>query len=257
MAQVPPDDLIAVGEGQQNGHQVLPVPLQSLPLRARAKGQLVHGQLPSLRHLFQQRWVCPGVVQHPAAGGQRPVLAGAVVRHVGEGEPEPCQLGAELLDLLLAGRAQLICPDLIPGVRQRIHQRAVLLSPARGMEGEHIPVPPFRPVVVDEPVPDGPGRKGEKGPPAFLVPQNGLIKGQHGDAQLVLVAVLRGRVDKLHRLTANKSHVLPDQGVRRLRVRLRRIYLAHDAVLCPHHVDPSAPSSRRIRSRRWIFGVTP
>ena len=125
------------------------------------------------------------------------------------------------------------------------------------MEGDHVSVPLFRPVVVDEPVPDGPGRIGEKRPPPLFIAQDGLVEGQHGDAQLVLVAVLRGGVGEFYRLTANKAHVLADQAIRRLRVCLRLIYLAHDAVFCPHHSDPSIPSSRRIRTVCRIFGGAP
>ena len=116
-------------------------------------------------------------------------------------------------------------------------------------------MPLFRPVVVDEPVPDGPGRIGEKGPPPLFIAQNGLVEGQHGDAQLVLVAVLRGGVGEFYRLTANEAHVLADQSVRRLRVRFGRVDLAHDAVFCPHHFDPSIPSGRRVRAVCRIFGV--
>ena len=51
------------------------------------------------------------------------------------------------------------------------------------MEGDHVFVAFFRPVVVDEPVFDGPGRIGEKSAPSFLIGQDRLIEGQHGDAQ--------------------------------------------------------------------------
>ena len=84
------------------------------------------------------------------------------------------------------------------------------------MEGDHVAVAFLRPVVVDEPVFDGPGGIGQEGAPALLIGQHRLIESQHGDAQLVLVAVLRGGVEKLHRLRADKAHVLTDEGVRRL-----------------------------------------
>ena len=103
------------------------------------------------------------------------------------------------------------------------------------MERDHIPVAALGPVVVDEPVLDGPGRIGEEGPPVLLIAQDRLVKGQHGDAQLVLVAVLRGGMDEFYRLAADEPHVLPDQGVRRLRVRLRRVHLSHDAVFRAYH----------------------
>lgn len=84
------------------------------------------------------------------------------------------------------------------------------------MEGDHIAVALLCPVVVDEPVFDGPGGVGQKGAPALLIGQHRLIEGQHGDAHLVLVAVFRGGVKKLHRLRPDKAHVLTDEGVRRL-----------------------------------------
>ena len=57
------------------------------------------------------------------------------------------------------------------------------------MEGDHIAVALLRPVVVDEPVADGPGGVGQEGAPISLIGQHCLVEGQHGDAQLVLVAV--------------------------------------------------------------------
>ena len=58
----------------------------------------------------------------------------------------------------------------------------------------------FLPVIIDKPVLDGPGSVGQEGAPAFLVGQNRLIKGQHGDTQLVLMTILRDSMDEFHRL---------------------------------------------------------
>ena len=114
----------------------------------------------------------------------------------------------------------------------------------------------LRPVVVNEPVSNGPGGIGQKGSLGLFIAQDGFIEGQHGNAQLVFVAVLQSSMGKFYRLAADKADILPDQGIRRFRICFRRVDLAHDAVLRPHHTDPSIPSSRRIRSRCWIFGVT-
>ena len=108
----------------------------------------------------------PGVIQHPAAGGQGALLPGAVVRHVGKGDAEGRQLGAELLDLPLAGRARLIGVRMIHRVWDGVQQLTAVLLRAQGrVEGDHVSVPLFRPVVVDEPVSDGPGRIGEERAP--------------------------------------------------------------------------------------------
>ena len=212
-----PDDLIAVGEGQQNGHQVLPVPLHGLFVGAGAGGKLVHGQLARVLHPLEQFRLGPGEVQHPAAGGEGPLLARAVVRHVGEGQAELGQLLGELLDLPPAGGAHHIVRPVVHGVGDGVQQLAAVLLPAQGgVERDHVAVALLRPVVVDEPVFDGTGGVGQKSAPALLIGQHRLIEGQHGDAQFVLVAVFRGGVEKLHRLRADKAHVLTDEGVRRL-----------------------------------------
>ena len=115
-------------------------------------------------------------------------------------------------------------------------------SPPRGgVEGDHIAVALLRPVVVDEPVFNSTGGVGQKGAPALLIGQHRLIEGQHGDAQFVLMAVFRGGVEKLHRFRADKAHVLTDEGVCRRRVRLGRLHLGNDVVLCAHHCHPSIP----------------
>ena len=146
---------------------------------------------------------------------------------------------------------------MVHGVGDGVQQLAAVLLPAQGgVEGDHIAVALLRPVVVDEPVFDGPGGVGQKGAPALLIGQHRLIEGQHGDAQLVLVAVFRGGVEKLHRLRADKAHVLTDEGVRRLRsVLADRTWETMSCSVRTIAIPPS-PSGRRIRTRRRIFGVT-
>ena len=110
-------------------------------------------------------------------------------------------------------------------------------------------------IVVNQPVANSPGRIGQKGAPALLIAEYGLVKRQHGDAQLVLMAILRGGVGELHRLAADKPHILPNQKIRRFRIGFCRLDLSHNAVFRPHHFDSSTPSGRRIRKRCRIFGV--
>ena len=218
------------------------MPLHGLLVGAGAGGQLPHGQLARVLHPLQQLRLGPSEVQHPAAGGEGPLLPGAVVRHVGEGQAEPGQLFRELPDLTLAGSAHRVVLRMIHRIRDGVQQLGALLLPAQGrVERYHVPAALLRPVVIDEPVLDRPGGVGQERAPTLVIGQHRLVKGQHGDAQLVLVAVLRGGMDELHRLRADKSHVLTDQGVRRLRVRLGRLYLGRDVVLCAHHCYPSIP----------------
>ena len=193
------------------------MPLHGLLVGAGAGGQLVHRQLARVLHPFQQLRLGPGKVQHPAAGGEGALLPGAVIRHVGESQAELGQLLGKLLDLPPAGGAHHIVLRVVHGVGDGVQQLAAVLLPAQGdVEGDHIAVALLRPVVVDEPVFDGPGGVGQKGTPVSLIGQHRLIEGQHGDAQLVLVAVFRGSVDELHRFGPDKAHVLTDEGVRRL-----------------------------------------
>ena len=100
-----------------------------------------------------------------------------------------------------------------------------------------------------------PGRKGEKGATSLFVGQNCLIKGQHGDTQIIFMAIFWGCVDKFDCLTADETHVLLDQGVRRLGVAFGLMDLGRDVLCRPHHFDPSIPFSRRIRNFCWISGV--
>ena len=145
---------------------------------------------------------------------------------------------------------------MIHRIRNGVQQFPAVLLPAQGrVEGNHISMALLRPVVVNEPVPDRPGGVGQKGAPALFIGQHRLIKSQHGDAQLVLVAVLRGGVDELHRLRADESHVLTDKGVRRLRVRLGRLYLGRDVVLCAHHCYPSIPLRPGVRPHACQISV--
>ena len=218
------------------------MPLHGLLVGAGAGGQLAHGQLARVLHPLEQLRLGPGEVQHPAAGGEGPLLPGAVVRHIGEGQAELGQLLGKLLDLPPAGGAHCIVLGVVHGVGDGVQQLAAVLLPAQGgVEGDHIAVALLRPVVVDEPVFNSTGGVGQKSAPALLIGQHRLIEGQHGDAQFVLMAVFRGGMKKLHRLRADKAHVLTDEGVRRLWIRLGRSYLGNDVVLCAHHCHPSIP----------------
>ena len=152
------------------------------------------------------------------------------------------QFPGKLLNLPPAGCACLIRFGVILRVGDGVQQFTAVLLHAQGrMERDHIPVALLRPILVDEPVADGPGGVGEEGTSAFLVGQNRLIESQHGNAQLVLVAVLWGGVNKFHCLRADEAHVLLDESVRCLCVRFCRLHLGRDVVLCPHHFHPSIP----------------
>ena len=107
------------------------------------------------------------------------------------------------------------------------------------MERDEIAVAALGPVVVDEPVPDGAGRVGQKGPFVLFIAEDRLIEREHGDAQLVLVAVRRRGLDAFGRLAVDKAHILLDERVGRLRIGFGRIDLGHDGVFRPYHPNPS------------------
>ena len=54
----------------------------------------------------------------------------------------------------------------------------------------------FLPGIVDEAAADGHGGKLQEGPPGAVILQYRFVKGEHGDAQLVILALLREPVDK-------------------------------------------------------------
>ena len=98
-------------------------------------------------------------------------------------------------------------------VGQGIAQLALRVFAHRGLQGKVATVPAFRPGLVDEPVADVAGRKGQKGAAACLIPQDGFIKGKHCDAERILVSMLDRLMGEAHRLGPDKGQILPDQGV--------------------------------------------
>ena len=93
----------------------------------------------------------------------------------------------------------------------------------------------FPAVVVDQPVANAARGVGQKGTPQTLIAQDGLIEGEHGDAQRIVMRLVQRAFDKFGRLAADEVHVLADQGIGRVRIGLGGLDLKDDLMLCLYH----------------------
>ena len=75
-----PDDLVAVGKGQQDSRQILPMPFQGLALHSGSFHQLIHRQFARVFHPLQQFRSDLGEIQRPAASDPYLKLLGMIHR---------------------------------------------------------------------------------------------------------------------------------------------------------------------------------
>ena len=78
------------------------------------------------------------------------------------------------------------------------------------------------------------------------------VKRQHRKAQFILMPLLGRRVGKLHRLAADKAHILPDERVGGFAVGFRGVDQPQDVLFCPDH-NRSLPSAITGYGRRGSF----
>ena len=117
------------------------MPFQGLALHSGSFHQLIHRQFARVFHPLQQFRLSTGEIQHSAAGGKGPILPGAVVRHIGEGQSKLGQLLGKLLNLPAAGGPYLKLLGMIHCVGNEIQQfLAVLFSTQGGVERNHLPM---------------------------------------------------------------------------------------------------------------------
>ena len=106
--------------------------------------------------------------------------------------------------------------------------------------------------MIDQTAADSARGISEKGAPVFFVAEYSFVECQKHDAEFFVLAFYRRPVKKLGRFCANKSHVLTNQGVRGIRISLRRIYLFDQFMSTAHkHYPPDS----RIRKSYRIIGV--
>ncbi len=248
--QVAPNDLKPVGVCQQNGNQIFSVPLQSFFIHAAALVQIGDRQLARDSQLLQELGISSGIVQHTHTGPQSPILLGTIFRNLSQADGKTCQLLGKMLDLSL-GIPLIMAGFRMPaGSRDSMAQGRIVLVGIRRIQRNMPIMATLLPVVIHQAIFDSQLCQLQKASLVRLVGHHGLIKAEHGNAQLIITF----RWIPAHgpgSLVFDERHILLYKIVGSLAVSLGCQHLRNYDVFTFHIVSPTI----RIRMYFGKLGV--